>query len=146
MKKKWLFLYVYMMLCCYVYSFDLNSIKSYLGADFSLIKEEFPNILFTNNMYHYQFSENGIDYAIFILLLDNKVYGIAYVAYLNNHDEAFKLFNNVKTENLIIPGGRLIVNNNYEYMWIYSNSIITQITMFNENGRHSVTLFFLSNW
>jgi hypothetical protein len=142
MKKILLSFFVFITLCGYAFSFDLNSIKDYLEKDLSIIKNDFPNINFSADLYSYTFIENGNEYSIKMFLYNNKIVGIECTVFVNNQNEANELFNKIKKENTMPSGERLISDTINEYSWVQSNLIIIQIV--NDNSKYGVMLCFLS--
>jgi hypothetical protein len=129
------------------FSFDLGSIKKYLGKDFSNVERDFPNIQFDDGgVYWHPFVDDDKQYFFTCMVKRNTVYNVSCTLYVKNPNEQRELFNKLKNGNLMSSGGRILTNNANEYAWIVNNFMITRIrTVVYENTGPGVMLHYSIN-
>ena len=127
-----------------IYSSDLNSLKNYLGKDYSMIEKDFPNIMIINQTYIYIYNDDENEYRIYFHVKNNIIFGITCSVLTNQQSVAENYFLKWKKEYSITSEGRLISDTLNEYSWIqYNNTFFIQIFLQNINKKYRVELYML---
>ena len=144
MKKILLVFICFLKFFSYLYSLDLNSLKDYLGKDFSIVEKDLPNVMVINETYRYIYKDDESEYRIAFHLNNNTIFGITCTIIANCKYVAEDYFLKWKKEYKITPEGKLISDTLSEYSWIQSNnSFFIQINTDNFDNKYRVVLYIL---